>query len=123
MGVEIEMQPVGRADDSGEFGDAGTVRHRNSVSLSEVSLDDELPLPVSSYGKLDILSQRERVWVNRLVVSSLLDIGISFFVSLLCFSIAYRDVGLTLWCMGLQVGRVFAIGALHRAQFNSSSTQ
>ncbi|CAD7934195.1 unnamed protein product [Amoebophrya sp. A120] len=73
---------------------------RSNSNFSELTAD--LPLPFETYSKMDVLTQRERIWISRLVVTSLLDVPISFFVSVIAFSTAYKDIGVSLYCIGIQ---------------------
>lgn len=62
----------------------------------------ELERPFESYKKLQVMTQRERIWVTRLVIMSIIDLGVSAMVASLAFSTAYWDSGLSLYCIGMQ---------------------
>ncbi|CAD7933147.1 unnamed protein product [Amoebophrya sp. A25] len=100
---EVELREHAGSDPVVVGSESG-LRKRADSGTSDISeaLQSELPLPFSEYSKLDVLNQRERLWCSRLVVSSFLDIFVSFGVALTALSAAYKDVGVSLYCIGIQ---------------------
>eukprot|EP00392_Amoebophrya_sp_AT5.2_P003996 g4001.t1 len=98
----ITADVVGRAGAGEDLGREAGLRQRAATGSELSAASTELPLPLSSYSKLDVLDERQRVWTDRLVITSFLDLFVSSFVAILAFSTAWKDVGVSLYCIGLQ---------------------
>lgn len=98
---EIELQGVSTPSASvvGKSTEPQAPRHRAPIGSPATSLK----LPLQSYVTLDVLSQAERKWVSRLVVSAILDLGFSLIAATIAFAAAWKDSSPSLALIGLQV--------------------
>lgn len=95
-GVEMNVPPqmVGASSHEGHEGRDGLrMRGRNTVDQEEDEYDGV---------QQDFPSQEERKWGKCTAVVSGLDVVASGVIFITSFSYAYRDAGVSLWCMGIQ---------------------